>query len=125
MAKRNRGSNRPGQRHAAPNRHQQRPANRPGAGLSAAEEARAAELEEQIVARDREVQANVGAARRDDAARARTGVRSGAPLAVRAAEEYGYVSRDVKRILTVGGSMIAILAAVVVLVDVLHVIKIA
>ena len=120
MAKRNRG-NRPGQRHTS-SRHQPRPANRPSSALTAAEEARAADLEQQIVARDRTASNGAAAARRDDAARAR--LRAGTPLAIRAAEEYGYVSRDVKRIVRVGGSMIAILAVVFVLVDVMRVIKI-
>jgi len=127
MAKRTRGSNRPGQRHAAHSRHQPRPANRPAQGLSAAEEARAAELESQIVARDREAQASLGRSReRGQAAdMSRAGrPRTGSPLAVRAAEEYGYVSRDVKRILRVGGSMIGLLVVMFVLVDVLHVITI-
>jgi hypothetical protein len=124
MAKRTRGSNRPGQRHSAHSRHQPRPA-RPSQGLSAAEEARAAELESAIVARDRQAQANLGRSvdRGQDLGRPGR-ARLGAPLAIRAAEEYGYVSRDVRRILRVGGSMVAILAIFWVLVDVTHVIQI-
>jgi hypothetical protein len=124
MAKRTRGSNRPGQRHSAPTRQQPRSATRPAQGLSAAEEARAAELEAQIVARDRDAQASIGrgriAAKDPELGRARP--RGQSPLAIRAAEEYAYVSRDVKRILRVGGSMIGLLAVFFVLIDVLHVI---
>jgi hypothetical protein len=122
MAKRHRGSNRPGQRHSSHSRHQPRSSSRPGQGLSAAEEARAAELESQIVAREREAQANLGQARSQELGRPGR-ARAGSPLAVRAAEEYGYVSRDVRRILRVGGSMIALLATFFVLIDVLHVIQ--
>ena len=128
MAKRTRGSNRPGQRHSdrhAPARPQPRPAGRPGQSLSAAEEARAAELESEIVAQERAAQ-NVAR----DRARARgsdtviASRRNQSPLAVRAAEEYGYVSRDVRRILRVGGLMVAALGVFVVLIDILRVIKV-
>jgi hypothetical protein len=124
MAKRTRGSHRPGQRHSSHSRHQPRPS-RPSQGLSAAEEARAAELESAIVAREREAQANLarGRDRNLDAGRAGR-ARTGSPLAVRAAEEYSYVSRDVRRILRIGGSMISILVIFFVLIDVLHVIEI-
>ena len=50
--------------------------------------------------------------------------RSGSPLAVKAAAEYAYVSRDVRRIVRIGGSMLVILAAVFVLVRVLNVVSI-
>jgi len=45
-------------------------------------------------------------------------------LAARAAEEYGYVVRDVRRIIQVGGLIAACLAVVFVLIDVLHVITV-
>ena len=45
-----------------------------------------------------------------------------APLAVRAAHEYAYVSRDVKRIAITGGLMVGILAVLHVLVNVMGVI---
>jgi len=66
MAKRTRGSNRSGQRHQdkrSSARQQPRPASRPGQGLSAAEEARAAELESQIVAQERAAQQPAGRSR--------------------------------------------------------------
>jgi hypothetical protein len=44
-------------------------------------------------------------------------------LAARAAEEYAYVVRDVRRILAVGGAVVAVLAVMFVLVDVLRVVR--
>ena len=99
MAKRVRGSStRPGQRAplqrrptsaAAPvSASATAPAPRP-ATLTDDEERRAAELEAQIVADER----------------------SAEDLAVRAAEEYAYVGRDVKRITLIGGSLILIMLA--------------
>jgi hypothetical protein len=128
MAKRTRGSNRPGQRHPdrhAPARQQPRPASRPSQGLSAAEEARAAELESQIVAQERAAQQDVSRSRdrSREADLSRVGrTRGQSPLAVRAAEEYAYVSRDVRRIVRVGGTMVGVLAVFFVLINVLHLI---
>ena len=131
MAKRTRGSNRPGQRHAdrrGSARPQSRPASRPSGALSAAEEARAAELESAIVAEERD--AEVSRSR----ARERTKVieptrpgRSGGQglLAARAAEEYAYVVRDVRRILFVGGMIALALIALYVAIDVAHVITVS
>jgi len=131
MAKRTRGSNRPGQRH--PDRHgsarpQNRPAPRPTGALSATEEARAAELEAQIVAQERDAEANRN--RNRDRARAPEATRPGRPggqglLAARAAEEYGYVVRDVRRIIYVGGAVAAALAVLYVLIDVFHAVTIS
>ena len=131
MAKRTRGSNRPGQRHAdrhSSARPQSRPAPRPSGGLSAAEEARAAELESQIVAQDRAADVARGGAR--DRGRVAEPARPGRPggqglLAARAAEEYAYVVRDVRRIIMVGGTMAVALAVLYVLIDVAHVITIS
>jgi hypothetical protein len=125
MAKRHRGSHRPGGRRAdrSGSRHQPRPAYRPAQGLTAAEEAHAAELESEIL--DQERTAQVARAREDRvAALEGPAPRPGSPLAVRAAAEYAYVSRDVRRILRIGGSMLVILSAVFVLVRVLHVVNI-
>ena len=131
MAKRTRGSNRPGQRHAdrhGPARSQSQPAFRPAGSLSAAEEARAAELESEIVAQDRA--AEVGRSRARDRVRATETARPGRAggqglLAARAAEEYGYVVRDVRRIVLVAGAMVAALAVIFVLIDVAHVFTIS
>jgi hypothetical protein len=106
MAKRARGStSRPGQRAplraaaARPSGVVTRPAT-----LTDEEEARAAELEAQIVAAEKAAET----AQR----RARTRRDSGEPasvlsgsIAVRAAEEYRYVARDMRRILVIGGGL--------------------
>lgn len=112
MAKRVRGStSRPGQRPPL-QRQSARPvtattAVRPPDELTAAEEVRAAELEAVIVADERQAEAN---ARRERSARAVPAERQAASnLALAAADEYAYVSRDVRRIAIVGGSLIAIL----------------
>jgi hypothetical protein len=126
MAKRTRGSNRPGQRHGSA-RPITRPAARPDSALSEAEEARAAELESEIVAQERVVDTAKNRAR--DRARAADATRPGRPggqglLAVKAAEEYAYVVRDVRRILLVGSVLVLALVVAFVLIDVTHVISI-
>lgn len=82
----------------------------PSTTLTPAEEARAAELEAQIVAAEREAESLAGRARergrRQEEGMAR--VRPGS-IAVRASEEYAYVSRDVRRLVIIGGSLIAVL----------------
>ena len=131
MAKRTRGSNRPGQRHTdrrSPARPQSRPPVRPAGVLSAAEEARAAELESQIVAQERD--AEVGRARARDRSRSSDTSRAGRAgsqglLAARAAEEYAYVVRDVRRILVIGGALAATMAVLYVLIDLVHVVTIS
>ena len=118
MAKRTRGGTRPGQRRPLQRTTASRPAPptavttpRP-TGLTPEEEARAAELEARIVAEERsaeEAQRRTRDRRREstsDAAPIRAGSSS---LAVQAAEEYAYVARDVRRIVIVGGSLIALL----------------
>ena len=128
MAKRTRGSNRPGQRHSerrAPVRPQVRPTIRTGEPLPAQDEALAPEVESQIAAPARPEETGVVRSRdrartleSDRSARAR----SQGILAAKAAEEYAYVVRDVRRILRVGGVMVAALAVFFVLIDVMHVI---
>jgi hypothetical protein len=129
MAKRIRGSSRPGQRRptsrlAPPPARPIRPANQ----VTADEEARAAELEAQIVAQEREAEeaARRGRERSRDRMRDEglTAVRGRdlAPLSVRASQEYAYVRRDVLRIIRVGGGLLAILAVLYVLIDVARVI---
>jgi hypothetical protein len=116
MAKRVRGSSsRPGQR-ARIQRSGPRPARptptvttRPST-LTPEEEARAAELEAQIVAEERAADTALQRSRersrqtRDEVAVVRTG-----SIAAAAAHEYDYVARDVRRIAVVGGGMIALL----------------
>jgi hypothetical protein len=123
MAKRNRGSNRPGQRQSA--KAQSRPAVRPAGSLSREEEARAADLESQIVAQERASDIGRSRSRQVSKSEPLRGGRAGSGLlAVKAAEEYHYLVRDVRRIVAVGGLMIAIMAVLIVLIDVTHVITV-
>lgn len=87
-------------------------------GLTSAELERAAELEAEILAREREAIA--------DNARRRARTRgidvsvagdASTPLSVRAAHEYAYVARDVRRIAITATLMFGILAALWVLVS--------
>jgi hypothetical protein len=116
MAKRARGTTRPGQRR--PIQRVSRPgSDRPSVvapeALSAAEITRAAELEATIIASERAGQAAARPGARPAASEAaalpqrRPG--GSGRLAVEAAEEYRYVARDVRRIAVVGGSMFIIL----------------
>lgn len=118
MAKRVRGSStRPGQRprlqrSAQPRARIDSPPTKPSTTLTPAEEARAAELEAQIVAAEREAEVAAGRARERSRRQAEpeARVRPGS-IAVRAREEYAYVSRDVRRLVIIGGSLIALLIA--------------
>jgi hypothetical protein len=126
MAKRARGTTtRPGQR-----RPMQRPAARPTAPvpriaprattLTADEEARAAELEAAIVAEEQAI-AETARRARPQRPTADAPSRSFSSLAVAAGNEYAYVARDIRRIVTVGGPLIGILAALWVVVQVTHI----
>ena len=110
----------------------QRPGPRPAAapartgGLSATEEARAAEIEAQIVASEAAAENARGRAGnkrrstedvRDDTSR----TRSGSLLAIRGEQEYAYVVRDVRRIATVGGSLLVVLFVLYILIEVVGV----
>jgi hypothetical protein len=118
MVKRIRGSStRPGQR-ARLQRSAARPttpsdatstvaAPRP-AGLTAQEEARAAELEAQLVAEEKAAAAAQTRGRRPAPDTAPAPAARGG-LAAQAADEYAYVVRDVRRIAVVAGSLFAIL----------------
>ncbi len=126
MAKRARGTTtRPGQR-----RPMQRPATRPTAPapriaprpttLTNDEEARAAELEAAIVAGEQAI-AETARRARPQRPTADAPSRSFSSLAVAAGNEYAYVARDVRRIVTVGGPLLGILAALWVVVQVTHI----
>jgi hypothetical protein len=126
MAKRQR--TRPGQRPPSrPTRPAARPAaSRPAGSLSEAEETRAAELEQEIVTRDRAAETARARARdrrpsRDAAGAPEVRIRSGGLAA--ASVEYEYVRRDVQRIIRVGGTLIGLLAILFLLIDVFGVIK--
>jgi hypothetical protein len=127
MAKRIRGSTRPGHRPRL-----QRPpqpaadaAPRRAGGLTREEEARAAEIEAAILAEERAAQQATRRTRDRDRFGEAAPVRGRdlAPLAARAADEYSYVRRDVIRIVRVGGSLLAVLALLYVLINVAHVIR--
>jgi hypothetical protein len=123
MAKRVRGSSsRPGQR-ARLQRGAPRPAQAAAAaptvasrptGLTPEEEARAAELEAGIIAEERAAEESLRRSRergRRTADDVPVSARAGS-IEARAAAEYGYVVRDVRRVAIIGGSLIAILIAV-------------
>ena len=122
MAKRARGSVRPGQRRPI----DRRPASAASAaaparvgGLSEAELARAAELEAQLLAEERAAEA----ARRRTTERA--AVRETGPTRTLAFEdEYAYVARDVKDIVRIAILLLSILFGLWLLIDVLEVISI-
>jgi hypothetical protein len=118
MAKRQRAV-RPGQRRST-TRSGPKPvattaAPAPATGLTATEEARAAEIEAQIVAEERSATAasDRSRSRRSDpdaAARGRT--KEGGLLASRATLEYAYVSADLRRIAIVAGALFALMIAI-------------
>ena len=144
MPKRSRGTVRPGQRRpiqrsalrpgpaplSAPPLAAGAPAApipvRPAGSLTAAEEARAAELELRIVAEERA--AEVAQRRTRDRTRATelAGARSrdSTPLAVRAASEYAYVRRDIVRIARIGALLLLLLGVLHVLINVAAVVPI-
>jgi hypothetical protein len=96
---------------------------RSGAALSEAEIARAAELEAEATARERAAIAESLRRRAKSQAGDLTPVGDvNAPLAVRMSHEYAYVARDVKRIALTAGLMVAILAVLDILVNVMGVI---
>jgi hypothetical protein len=98
---------------------------RPGS-LTPDEEARAAQLEEQIRAEERAAETAERQARsRARAAEVTGGVRrEAAPLHVKAAAEYAYVRRDINRILRMAAVLIAILAVLHILINVARVITV-
>jgi len=137
MAKRARGAVRPGQRRPG-SRPQPRPSTRrestpapatpavrPG-GLTTEEERRAAELEAQINEQERiaeQARRRRSSRERDDATGFGRTAQAGG-LAAQASEEYAYVVRDVRRIVAIGGSLLVILAALFILIEVAHVVRI-
>jgi hypothetical protein len=102
-------------------------ATRPSISLTEEEAARAAKLEAELVAQEK------AAARARAATQAARGRRAGRdldpalydqPLSVRAAHEYAYVARDVRRIGLTAGLMLSILAVLALLINVMGVIRI-
>ena len=91
-------------------------------GLTDAELRRADELEREAMAKEKAAIAD-SLRRRSRGEDAHVPGDVNAPLKVRAANEYAYVSRDVKRIAVTGGLMLGILAVLHVLVNVMGVIS--
>jgi hypothetical protein len=96
-------------------------------GLTEAEVRRAEQLEAEATAREREAIAaslrrQVAARNQEVGAIPRADIN--APLSVRMSHEYAYVARDVRRILLTAGLMVAILAVLAILINVLGVISI-
>ncbi|MEO5918890.1 MAG: hypothetical protein ABIQ17_04960 [Candidatus Limnocylindrales bacterium] len=120
MAKRTRYPGRPAPHRPTAKGASSSPGTARPAGLTSTELARAAELEAELVAREREaIQEN---ARRR--ARTRSGIdlsvsaNASEPLSVRAAHEYAYVARDVRRIVITAVLMFSILGVLWLLVNV-------
>jgi hypothetical protein len=92
--------------------------------LTDAELRRAEELQAEIAAQERAAIAE--AIRRKTRALAGSSYADdvNAPLKVRAAHEYAYVARDVRRIIVTGGIMVAILAALAILINVMGVVPV-
>ena len=121
MAKQKRIGTRPGQR--PPLQRTTTRTSRPPDAVSPEEEARAAELEAQIVAEEKAAEdAQKSRDRKAKAPAAEGAIYSSAPLAQRAAEEYAYVQRDLRRIVVVGGGLLIALAVIYVLLNVLNVV---
>jgi hypothetical protein len=94
-------------------------------GLTADEMRRAEELEAEATRREKAAITEQlrRRSRAEDVADNRYAGDVNAPLKVRAAHEYAYVARDVKRIALTGGLMVGILAALHILINVLGVIS--
>jgi hypothetical protein len=128
MAKRARGTVRPGQRRAIDRRPASiSPATGPAvaprpSGLTEAEEQRAAELETALLAQERA--ADAARSQRRERATRDVVYAGGGSLAVRAEEEYAYVARDVKRIVRVAALMFSVLFGLWILIDVAKVITV-
>jgi len=92
--------------------------------LTDAELRRAEELEAEVARKEKEAIAEQlrRRSRAEEAAERTSAGDASAPLSVRAAHEYAYVARDVKRITIVGGAMLGILAVLHVLINVLGVV---
>ena len=136
MAKRSHGSTRPGQRRPSqrPRPATQRPQpnvpvtpDRPADTLTEAEEARAAEIEAGILEQERAAETSRRRSRERDAATGPEVVVRGRPrgsLAVRYADEYAYVRKDLRQIAVLAVVLLAILFALYLLIDVAGIIKI-
>ncbi len=129
MAKRARGTVRPGQRRPIDRRPASTaaPAGTPAAaprptGLSEAELERAAVLEAELLAQEKAAEQARQRTRTRPAPRET--VSTGGSLSVAARSEYGYVARDVKDIIRIASILIGILIVLWILIDIAKVIPI-
>lgn len=135
MAKRARGSVRPGQRRPIDRRPASAAAPAPAAaggatlssvprpvGLTEAEARRAAELEAQLLAEERAAETTRRQTRERSTLRGETGP-SGS-IALRAEVEYAYVARDVKRIVRIAALLLTILFGLWIIIDVAKIVPI-
>jgi hypothetical protein len=124
MAKRSRIGARPGQRRPLQRTATKPAPSRPPGSVTAEEEARAAELEAQILAEEKAAEeVRKSRERRAKApAAAEATIYSSVPLAERASVEYAYVRRDLRRITVVCGGLLIALAVIYALLNVLNVI---
>jgi hypothetical protein len=118
MSKRARGTNRPGQR-----RPTQRAGTRPSASPTSAQPA-AASAPAAVPASSFATPETSGAAPASPALPSRTRARASSTFTASAAQEYGYVVSDVRRIILIGGSLVGVILILFVLIDVLHLITI-
>jgi hypothetical protein len=86
----------------------------PATGLTAADEARAAELEAQIVAADKSAASSSerSRSRKSDPEAARGRTKESGLLATRATAEYAYVQADIRRIVIVAGALFVLMIAI-------------
>ncbi len=125
MAKRTRGTSRPGQMRPArkADRVATKPApaaepNRAPVGLTDADEARAVELESQMMATGT---AAVALKQKGGIVRSRS--KESSLLAARADLEYTYVQRDIRRIAKVDGGLVLVVFVLFILIDLTGIIK--
>ena len=122
MAKRTRYPGRPSGHRPAAKASPSGPVTVRSGGLTEAELSRAAELEAELVAREREaISENARRRARARGIDAAIAADPGAPLSVRASHEYDYVARDVRRIGLTAAVMFGILAVLWLIVNVGHV----
>ena len=123
MAKQKRLGARPGQRRPLQRQPARAAAARPAGSVTPDEEARAAELEAQILAEEKAAdEARKSRDRRDRTTPETATIYSSVPLAERAAQEYGYVQRDLRRIVVVGGGLMLALFGLFILLTALNVV---
>jgi hypothetical protein len=118
MAKRSRIGDRPGQRRPLQRQPARTSTARPANAVTEEEMARAAELEAQILAEEQVANdARKNRERRVKAEPGEAAIYTSTPLSERAAQEYGYVQRDLRRIAIVGGGLLLVLIVLDILIN--------